>query len=96
VHHFTFSAAFYERMLHNKNMSTRTTVTLSDTAQKLVTEYAESCQVSTSRAVSDLIERSAPRKPRIKMMNGFALFDFPVKGGQITTEDVRRLEDEPW
>jgi hypothetical protein len=83
-------------MLHNKSMSTRTTVTLSDTAQKLVTEYAESCHVSTSRAVSELIERSAPRKPRIKMMKGFALFDFPVKGGQITTEDVRRLEDESW
>jgi hypothetical protein len=82
---------------HNKkDMSTRTTVTLSDTAQKLVTEYAESCRVSTSRAVSDLIERSAPRKPRVKMMNGFALFDFPSKGQQIATEDVRRLEDEPW
>jgi hypothetical protein len=84
------------KMLHNDYMSLRTTVTLSDMAQKLVTEYAESCNVSTSRAISDLVERSAPQKPRIKMVNGFALFDFPVKGGQITTEDVRRLEDESW
>jgi len=83
-------------MVHNKFMSLRTTVTLSDTAQKLVEEYVESCRVSTSRAISDLVERSAPRKPRIKMVNGFALFDFPVKGGQITTEEIRRLEDEPW
>jgi len=77
-------------------MGIRTTVTLSDSAQKLVTEYAESCRVSTSRAVSDLIERSAPRPPRIKMANGLAVFDFPVKGGSITTEDIRRLEDESW
>ena len=77
-------------------MGIRTTVTLSDSAQKLVTEYAESCRVSTSRAVSDLIERSAPRPPRIKMVNGLVVFDFPVKGGTITTEDVRRLEDESW
>ena len=75
-------------------MGLRTTVTLSDTAQKLVEEYAESCRVSTSRAISDLVERSAPRKPRIKMVNGLAVFDFPVKGGKITTEDIRRLEDE--
>lgn len=83
-------------MLHNSDMSMRTTVTLSDTAEKLVAEYAESCRVSTSRAVSDLIERSVPRKPRIKMVNGLAVFDFPIKGGTITTEDVRRLEDESW
>ena len=77
-------------------MSLRTTVTLSDTAQKLVEEYAESCRVSTSRAISDLVERSAPRKPRIKMVNGLAVFDVELEGGPITTEHVRQLEDEPW
>ncbi len=77
-------------------MSMRATITLSDTAQQLVKDYAESCRVSISRAASDLIERSAPRKPRIKMTDGLATFDFPVKGGTITTEDVRRLEDERW
>jgi hypothetical protein len=75
-------------------MSYRTTVTLSDTAQQIVADYAQSCDVSTSRAVSDLIERSVPRKPRIKMVDGLAMFDFPVKGGAISTEDVRRLEEE--
>ena len=83
-------------LVHNDSMSIRTSVTLSDTAQKLVEEYAECCHVSTSRAVSDLIERSVPKEPRIKMVNGLAVFDFPVKGGQITTEDVRRIEDESW
>jgi hypothetical protein len=92
---FLSDAEDYE-VRHTNDMSTRTTVTLSDTAQKLVTEYAESCRVSTSRAISDLIEKSVPREPRIKMVKGLAIFDFPVKGGTITTEDVRRLEDESW
>jgi len=77
-------------------MSLRTTVTLSDSAHKLVTEYAESCRVSTSRAVSDLIERSTARKPRIKFVNGVAVFDVELEGGPITTEDVLKLEDESW
>jgi hypothetical protein len=77
-------------------MSIRTTVTLSDTAHKLVAEYAEICQVSTSRAVSDLIEKSVVRKPRIKVVNGLAVFDVELVGGPITTEDVLKLEDESW
>jgi hypothetical protein len=77
-------------------MGVRTTVTLSDSAQKLVTEYAESCRVSTSRAVSDLIERSTVRKPRIKMVSGVAVFDVELEGGPISTEDVLKLEDESW
>ena len=83
-------------MAHNGDMSFRTTVTLSDEAQKLAKEYAESCRVSMSRAVSDLLERSAPRTPRIKMVNGLAVFDVELDGGSITTEQVRQLEDEPW
>jgi predicted transcriptional regulator len=83
-------------MMHNYYMSTRLTISLSDEAEALVTEYAESLHVSKSKAASDLIERSVPRKLRVKIVNGLALFDFPVKGGKITTEDVRRLEDEPW
>jgi hypothetical protein len=85
-----------QKMRHNTFMSIRTTVTLSDTAQKLVEEYAESCRVSTSRAISDLVERSAPRKPRIKMVNGLAVFDVELNDGSITTEQVRQLEDESW
>jgi hypothetical protein len=77
-------------------MSIRTTVTLSDAAQRLVLEYVESCHVSTSRAVSELIERGVPRKPRIKMVNGLAVFDVELEGGAVSAEQVRKLEDEAW
>jgi hypothetical protein len=96
MHHFEHYAAARSILMHNDPMGLRTTVTLSDAAQKLVQEYAESCHVSTSRAVSDLIERSISRKPRIKMVNGLAVFDVQLEGGSITTEKVRRLEDEAW
>jgi hypothetical protein len=94
MHHFSLNDASIAVVRHNGRMSVRTTVTLSDTAQRLVTEYSEICQVSTSRAVSDLIERSSSRKPRIKIVNGLAVFDIELVNGPITTEEVLRLEDE--
>lgn len=71
----------------------RTTVTLSDEAAELVNQYAESARVSRSRAVSDLILRSSRTKPRFKLVNGIAVFDIPG-GRRVTTEDVKRFEDE--
>lgn len=70
----------------------RTTVTLSDAAYELAHQYAESCDVSLSRAVSDLVERAAHKKMRIKYVDGFAVFDEPEDGPKITTEMVKRLE----
>ncbi len=71
----------------------RTTVTLSDEAAELVNQYAESARVSRSRAVSDLIVRSARRKSRIKLINGIPVLDIPG-GRRVTTEEVKRFEAE--
>jgi hypothetical protein len=73
--------------------SMRTTVTLSDEAAELVNQYAESARVSRSRAVSDLILRGSRTKPRFKLVNGVAVFDIPG-GRRVTTEDVKRFEDD--
>ena len=43
--------------MQNSGMGKRITVTLSDTAMRLVREYAESHGVSLSRAVNELIVR---------------------------------------
>ena len=74
----------------------RATVSLSADSSEIVERFKAATGMSTSRAIEELIRRSEPRKPRIKMVNGLAVFDFPVKGGKITTEDIRRLEDESW
>jgi hypothetical protein len=58
-----------------------------------VNQYAESARVSRSRAVSDLIVRSARRKSRIKLINGIPVLDIPG-GRRVTTEEVKRFEAE--
>ena len=72
----------------------RATATLSDAAAQLVTQYAETQRVSLSRAISDLIERSAVRKSRIKLVDGIPVFDVPADGPKINFEDVKRFESE--
>jgi hypothetical protein len=71
----------------------RTTVTLSDEATELVKEYAEGAGVSMSRSVSDLIVRGSRRKSRIKVVNGYPVFDIPG-GRRVTAEEAKRLEVE--
>jgi len=68
------------------------TITLSETAAMAVSQYVETCGVTISGAVSNLIERSVQKKSRIKYVDGIPVFDVPEDGGMITTEDIKRLE----
>lgn len=52
--------------------------------------------LSFSEAVSELIERTEPRPPRIKFVDGFPTADVPLNGKRITTEDILRAQAEPW
>ncbi len=72
----------------------RTTVTLSREAAELVELYADAQGVSKSRAVSDLILRSVPRKSHVKIVDGVPLLDIPSNGRRTSYEDVKRLESE--
>lgn len=47
-----------------------------------------------SEAVSELIERTEPRAPRIKYVDGFPTADIPMDGKWITTEDILRAQAE--
>ena len=85
-----------ERNAQKQNTIRRATVSLSADSSEIVERFKAATGMSTSRAIEELILRSEPRAPRIKMMDGLAVFDFPVKGGRITLEDIRRLEDESW
>ena len=79
-----------------QNTIRRATVSLSAHSSEIVERFKAATGMSTSRAIVELILRSEPRAPQIKMMDGLAVFDFPVKGGRITLEEIRRLEEEPW
>jgi hypothetical protein len=74
----------------------RTTLNLSDEAYEIANHYAASCDVSLSRAVSELVERAIGKKMRIRYEDGIPVFDVPEDGPKITTEMVKRLEAEDY
>ena len=74
----------------------RTTLSLDDEAAAIAAHYAESRNLTLSKAVSELIVRATKRKPRIKYVDGLPVFDLPRGEKKITTEHVRALEAEEW
>jgi hypothetical protein len=85
--------------LHHKSTrciirAMRTTVTLSPEVAEFVDLYADAQGVSRSRAVSDLLMRSIPRKSRIKIVDGVPLLDIPANGRKTSYQDVKRIESE--
>ena len=74
----------------------RTTVSLSGNALEIVERFQQATGLSLSEAISELIERTEPKPPRIKWVDGLPMADIPLKGKWITTEDVLRAEAEPW
>ena len=74
----------------------RTTLSLDDEAAAIAAHYAESRNLTLSKAVSELIVRATKRKPRIKYEDGIPVFDLPRGEKKITTEHVRALEAEEW
>jgi hypothetical protein len=79
-----------------KEKAHRTTVSLAPVAAEIVEDFKAATGLSTSRAIEELILRSEPRKPRIKMVNGRAVIDLPLEKDSITREQILRLEDESW
>jgi hypothetical protein len=74
----------------------RTTVTLDDEAAAIAQQYAESRNLSMSKAIGELIVRSVRREPRIKYVDGLPVFDLPKSKRKITTELVKKFEAETW
>lgn len=75
-------------------MSMRTTLSLDDEAATIAAQYAESRNMTLSKAVSELIVRATRKKPRIKYVDGLPVFDLGRGEKKITTEHVRALEAE--
>lgn len=62
---------------------------------KIVERFQEATGLSMSEAISELIERTEPRPPRIRYVDGFPTADIPMDGKWITNEDVLRAQAEP-
>ncbi len=72
----------------------RTTVTLNDYVAAMAKRYAESRDLSLSKAIAELIVRGTRRSARIKYVDGLPVFDLPKSKHPITGERVKALEAE--
>ena len=74
----------------------RTTLSLDDDIFELVKRYAEAHSLAMGKALSDLVRRGISAPPKIRMVNGLAVFDLPEDAETITTEHVKKLEADSW
>ena len=65
----------------------RTTVKLEDEASEIVQLYADSRDISVSKAISELVVEAVRPKMRIKYVDGIPVFDIP-QGRTITDEEI--------
>jgi hypothetical protein len=72
----------------------RTTIALSTEALGIVERFKDATGLSMSEAVSELIESTETRPPRIKYVDGFPTADIPMDGQWVTTEDILRAQAE--
>jgi hypothetical protein len=86
--------AALESLAEERPAPRRTTITLSPEAFEIAERFKEATGLSMSEAVSELIERTEPRAPRIKYVDGFPTADIPMDGKWITTEDILRAQAE--
>ena len=74
--------------------SVRTTINLDDDVFPLIKKYAESRRVPLGRAASELVRRGLTTKRPTRKVNGLTIFELPAESPQVTTQQVRRLEED--
>ena len=80
--------------MHNPAM--RTTITLDDDVHEFATVYSSARGMTLSAAINELIrkaEQAPPQKPEI-IWSKEGIPMFPPSGKAITSEMVKRLEEE--
>jgi len=72
----------------------RTTLSLDDDVFREVKVYAESRDVAIGKAVSELVRRGLHAPLQTTVINGFHVVALPSGSPAVTTEDVKKLQDE--
>jgi hypothetical protein len=72
----------------------RTTLSLDDDVFREVKAYAESRDVAIGKAVSELVQRGLHAPPQTHVVNGFHVVDLPAGSPIVTTEGVKKLQEE--
>jgi len=72
----------------------RTTINLDDDVFPLIKKYAESRRVPLGKAASELVRRGLTARRPTRTVHGLTIFELPPDSPQVTTEQVRRLEED--
>jgi hypothetical protein len=72
----------------------RTTLSIDDDVLQEAKTYAESRDIPIGKALSELARRGLHAPLRTRILNGFHLVELPPGSPPVTTEDVRKLQDE--
>jgi len=72
----------------------RTTLNLDDDILRLVRDYARRRSLPLGAAVGELVRTGLTTPKPTKIVNGFHVVDLPPDSPAVTSEDVRRLEND--
>jgi len=72
----------------------RTTLSLDDDVLKEAKTYAESRDIPIGKAVSELVRRGLHAPLQTRVVNGFHVVELPPGSPAVTTEHVRKLQNE--
>jgi len=72
----------------------RTTLSLDDDLIPQVKTYAESRDITVGKAVSELVRRGLHAPIRTRVVNGFHVIELPSESPSVTTEHIRKIEEE--
>ncbi len=96
LRHHLLMIALIIRMMHNIEM--RTTITLDDETHEFAAYYARAKGLSLSQAIDELIRKAQDARgsePDIRRgPNGFPMFPPSNSGEILTTEMVKKLDEE--
>lgn len=72
----------------------RTTLSLDDDVLQEVKTYAQHRDIGLGKAVSELVRRGLNAPLQTRMVNEFHVVDLPPGSPRVTSEHVRKLQDE--
>jgi hypothetical protein len=72
----------------------RTTLSIDNDAFALVRSYAKSRSLALGKAVSELVRRGLTTPIQTRVVNGFHVAVLPEDAPRVTSEDVKRLQDD--
>jgi hypothetical protein len=73
----------------------RTTLSIDDDLVPHVKTYAQKRDISVGKAVSELVRKGLHAPLQTRVVNGFHVVELPAGSPLVTSERVRRLEEDP-